>query len=272
MVDVAQAGEKAGYYSGTRCNLFTVVAWPGTQTSTRSDNQASFQGRAGSLSGREAPSSSSKPCTRSTCRGNYLEIGVAQGRSLALSRVPTIAVDPDFRIEHELCCDLKLVRSTSQDFFSRADALHHFEEKSIDLAFIDGSHLFEDALRDFESVEKLSLPTSVIVFDDVLPRCPDEAARNRHTKAWARRRLQGRTSSSNVIDLISFAFLSTQSRPAYCSCWRSILRTSCLPTATIGSSKNSLPRIHRKCRAMFSGVTTSPIHTRFLEQASGATW
>jgi len=116
---------------------------------------------------------------------NYLEIGVAQGRSLALSRVPSIAVDPDFRIRHELCCDLKLVRSTSQAFFSRADALDHFKENSIDLAFIDGSHLFEDALLDFESVEKLSLPTSVIVFDDVLPRCADEAARNRHTKAWA---------------------------------------------------------------------------------------
>ena len=116
---------------------------------------------------------------------NYLEIGVAQGRSLSLSRVPSIAVDPDFRIRQELRCDLELVRSTSQDFFSRADALDHFREKRIDLAFVDGSHLFEDALFDFENVERLSMPTSVVVFDDVLPRSAEEAARDRHTKAWA---------------------------------------------------------------------------------------
>ena len=29
---------------------------------------------------------------------NYLEIGVNDGRSLALSRVPSIAVDPEFKI------------------------------------------------------------------------------------------------------------------------------------------------------------------------------
>jgi hypothetical protein len=54
----------------------------------------------------------------------------------------------------------------------------------IDLAFIDGMHLFEFALRDFINVERYCEPSSVVVFDDMLPRDVDEAARERHTQAW----------------------------------------------------------------------------------------
>ena len=56
---------------------------------------------------------------------------------------------------------------------------------TIDLAFIDGMHWFEFALRDFMNIERLSSPTSVIVFDDMLPRSVEEAARDRVTKFWA---------------------------------------------------------------------------------------
>jgi len=45
-------------------------------------------------------------------------------------------------------------------------------------------HLFEYALRDFMNIERHSDWTSVIVFDDMLPRNVDEAARDRHTGAW----------------------------------------------------------------------------------------
>jgi predicted O-methyltransferase YrrM len=115
---------------------------------------------------------------------NYLEIGIAKGRSLALSRVPSIAIDPDFRITRELRCDLQLVKAKSQDFFTRSDALDHFKEGAIDFAFIDGLHLFEVALLDFRNVERLATPTSVVIIDDVFPRSADEAARNRHTAKW----------------------------------------------------------------------------------------
>jgi hypothetical protein len=116
---------------------------------------------------------------------NYLEIGINKGQGLALSTTRTIGVDPEFGITEELACDLKLVKATSDDFFARADAISWFPEGIIDLTFIDGLHLFEYALRDFMNAERLSAPLSVVVFDDVLPRSVEEAARDRHTGAWA---------------------------------------------------------------------------------------
>lgn len=137
---------------------------------------------------------------------NYLEIGVNDGRSLRLSRVPSIAIDPAFRITEPLRCDLHLVRETSDAFFARRDPIVHLRSGRnpirnirrgrapfgyylgrtvVDLAFIDGMHLFEYALRDFMNVERFAGPASVIVLDDMLPRSVDEAARDRHTGAWA---------------------------------------------------------------------------------------
>ncbi len=135
---------------------------------------------------------------------NYLEIGVNDGRSLRLSRVPTVAVDPAFKVVTEIRCDVHLVKATSDDFFARDNPLVHlrggrhplrnlrrgraplgyWRRPVLDLSFIDGMHLFEYALRDFMNIEKYSDWTSVIVFDDMLPRSVDEAARDRHTTAW----------------------------------------------------------------------------------------
>ncbi len=137
----------------------------------------------------------------------YLEIGVNDGRSLALSRAPSIAVDPAYKIKVKIECDAQLVKATSDDFFARSDPLAHLRGRRglwqrlrgssapsdgteratpmLDLVFIDGLHLFEFALRDFMNSERLAGWTSLIVLDDVLPRDVDEAARDRHTKMWA---------------------------------------------------------------------------------------
>jgi hypothetical protein len=115
----------------------------------------------------------------------YLEIGVNTGKGLALSRTRTIGVDPAFRIRKELACDLQLVLATSDDFFARPDAMAWFPEGVVDLAFIDGMHLFEFALRDFINTERSCTTASVVVFDDMLPRSDAEAARDRITFAWA---------------------------------------------------------------------------------------
>jgi hypothetical protein len=114
----------------------------------------------------------------------YVEIGINDGRGLACSRTRTIGVDPDYKIRAELACDLQLVKATSDDFFARPDALKWFPEGVIDLAFIDGMHIFEYAFRDFINAERLSGPASVIAFDDMLPRSNAEAARDRHTMEW----------------------------------------------------------------------------------------
>lgn len=137
---------------------------------------------------------------------NYLEIGVSDGRSLALSRVPSIAIDPAFKVTVPIHCDLQLAKATSDAFFKRRDPIAHLRSgrnplrnlrrgrapfahyrggTSVDLSFIDGMHLFEFALRDFMNVERFAHWASVIVLDDVLPRDIDEAARDRHTSDWA---------------------------------------------------------------------------------------
>jgi hypothetical protein len=115
----------------------------------------------------------------------YLEIGVNEGASLSLSRTKSIGVDPDFRVRYPLSCDLDLVKAKSDEFFTRPDPLAHFDGVPVDLAFIDGMHLSEFAVRDFINVERHLAPAGVTVFDDILPRNVLEAARIRRTGAWA---------------------------------------------------------------------------------------
>ena len=114
----------------------------------------------------------------------YLEIGVALGKSLQLSRCRSVGVDPLFHIQHPLDGDFALVRSTSDEYFARPDPLSLTGGRPFDLSFIDGLHILEFAFRDFINAERHSSPHGLIVFDDVLPRTVDEAARQRHTQAW----------------------------------------------------------------------------------------
>jgi hypothetical protein len=116
----------------------------------------------------------------------YLEIGVAQGHSLALSRCASIGIDPAFQVDQELVGPVSLIRTTSDEYFATIarDSKAPFGELPIDLAFIDGMHYFDYALRDFIGVERYSGPASVVAFDDVLPRNTDEAARERAVLPW----------------------------------------------------------------------------------------
>lgn len=115
----------------------------------------------------------------------YLEVGVSTGKSLALSRTKTIAVDPAFGITAPINCDVRIFRETSDDFFALPGAFDHFAGQPVDLAFIDGMHLAEYALRDFMNAEKHMSPAGVIVLDDMIPRNSLEAYRIRRTTAWA---------------------------------------------------------------------------------------
>ncbi|WP_164545147.1 class I SAM-dependent methyltransferase [Antribacter gilvus] len=115
--------------------------------------------------------------------GTYLEIGVRNGKSLALASCPSIGIDPAYNITVDLDPAAVLERTTSDDYFARPDACASVGGQ-IDLAFIDGMHLFEFALRDFVNVEKHCSWSSIIVFDDVFPSRADIAARDRHTWEW----------------------------------------------------------------------------------------
>lgn len=114
----------------------------------------------------------------------YLEIGVRNGGSLARSRCRSVGIDPFFSITYELDTDVALFRTTSDEYFGRPEPLAATGGTPFDLAFIDGLHLFEFAFRDFVNAERHSSPRGVVLFDDVLPRSVDEAARVRHTNAW----------------------------------------------------------------------------------------
>jgi len=112
----------------------------------------------------------------------YLEIGVQTGKSLVLSKCNSIGIDPMPMINQKLEVYHNLFTMTSDSFFKTL-ADEHITE-SIDLAFIDGMHLFEYALRDFINVEKHSTQETVIVMDDIYPGHPAQAERDRRTRAW----------------------------------------------------------------------------------------
>jgi hypothetical protein len=114
----------------------------------------------------------------------YLEIGLRNGNSFALARCRAVGIDPAYAITAELDGDFALFRTTSDEYFSRPDPLAPTGNVPFDLCFIDGLHLFEFALRDFIFAERHAAARGVIIFDDVLPRTVDEAARQRHTTQW----------------------------------------------------------------------------------------
>ena len=117
----------------------------------------------------------------------YLEIGVRRGNSLALSQSRSVGIDPgyDLKPQHAaLATGSALFRETSDEYFARPDPLGPLGGRPISLAFIDGMHLLEFALRDFINIERHAHWSSVVVLDDIFPRRPVEAARDRATRAW----------------------------------------------------------------------------------------
>jgi len=117
----------------------------------------------------------------------YLEIGVAQGHSLRLVRAPTIAIgiDPEPQISAPLASNQRVFAETSDAFFASHDVKAELGGLPIDLAFIDGMHHFEFALRDFANVERLSAPGSTILIHDCYPLDRVTAERERHRLFWS---------------------------------------------------------------------------------------
>jgi len=118
----------------------------------------------------------------------YLEIGVETGATLAFAKTSerVLGIDPDLsKLRRELLPpSARVFHETSDAFFARQTRAELLGAHHVDLAFIDGMHLFEFALRDFVNVEAWSTPRSVIVLHDCLPLLPVTASRERRTKFW----------------------------------------------------------------------------------------
>jgi hypothetical protein len=118
----------------------------------------------------------------------YLEIGVQHGHSLRLAACPAVGVDPDPHIQVPLHPQTVIEKCTSDEFFTGASFALSLGASlpfpALDLAFIDGMHLYEYALRDFAGVERLAHPHTVVVFDDMLPRNQHEASRVQCPGDW----------------------------------------------------------------------------------------
>lgn len=114
----------------------------------------------------------------------YLETGVRHGISLKLSNCKSIGIDPLPEIKVELDDNARIYTMASDDFFE-FHAPTEVGSTPIDLAFIDGLHLFEFALRDFMNIEKYSNGNTIVIVDDVYPNNAIQAKRIRESKAWA---------------------------------------------------------------------------------------
>jgi hypothetical protein len=117
----------------------------------------------------------------------YLEIGVQRGESIRFAGPATraIGVDPQPGIAFPLGPNVSVVAATSDEFFARHDVRAELGGLPVDLAFIDGMHHFEFALRDFMNIEALCAPGSTILVHDVRPLDERTAARERTTEFWS---------------------------------------------------------------------------------------
>lgn len=118
----------------------------------------------------------------------YLEIGVETGATLALAQHAerAIGIDPNLsKLRRGLLTKAaRVFEETSDAFFARENREQSLGGRTLDLAFIDGMHWFEYALRDFVNVEAWSSPDTVVVLHDCLPIFPATASRERRTKFW----------------------------------------------------------------------------------------
>ena len=117
----------------------------------------------------------------------YVEIGVAQGDSLVLAPPGTraLGVDPSPQVTRPVPPTTTIFAETSDDFFAQRDVRALLGGAPVELAFIDGMHLFEFALRDFMNLERYCTPGSTILLDDCYPLDRRSADRNRTSAFWS---------------------------------------------------------------------------------------
>ncbi|NEO57258.1 MAG: tetratricopeptide repeat protein, partial [Okeania sp. SIO3B5] len=116
----------------------------------------------------------------------YLEIGIKKGHSFRLANPPTISIgiDPQPKLRKTPPC-AKVFAVTSNEFFQNYSVLSELKNQTIDFAFIDGLHLFEQSIQDFINLEKYSNKKTVICFHDTLPLDKITSNRDFSTMFWS---------------------------------------------------------------------------------------
>ena len=102
---------------------------------------------------------------------SVVEIGVRQGESLAQVQPPTVAIgiDPAPALKFPLKTETHIFTETSDQFFAAGRLDKLLAGRPLSVGFIDGLHLYEQALRDFIHLEQHCGPSSVILFHDTVP-------------------------------------------------------------------------------------------------------
>ena len=112
-----------------------------------------------------------------------IEVGVFQGASIALVPPPCLAIgiDPKPTIIVPLKTEAHIFTETSDAFFALRRHEKLLAGRPLSVAFIDGLHLYEQALRDFIALEALCGPRSVVLFHDTVPLDQSTQTRTRET-------------------------------------------------------------------------------------------
>src|SRR5947209_20163112 len=85
--------------------------------------------------------------------------------------IPTsaICIRPNSKVLSPLATETHIFAETSDEFFARGRARTVLGAGALSVAFVDGLHLFEQALRDFIGLEALCAEGSLIMLHDTVP-------------------------------------------------------------------------------------------------------
>ena len=116
----------------------------------------------------------------------YVEIGVAAGDSLTavLPSTRVIGIDPAPKVR-DPAPNVRIHAVPSDDYFATRDLKSDLGGLPVDLCFIDGAHVFEQALRDFINLERHATRESTLILHDTFPVSRLSAERERLCVFWS---------------------------------------------------------------------------------------